>query len=189
MSTRRRVFNRPVLVLNATFEPIHIADTRRALKLIVKGVAVAEKEHEDFEIRKGLFAPLVVRLLEYRRVPHIKVHAKSKMIHMRDEFTCQYCGTKLPGKDLTLDHIIPKAHGGKDAWENLVTCCGLCNGLKGDRFLTEGIRYPMDFPVVELRGQVMHLPRRPRAVNMHTSRSMLRIMGGHDPAWREYLYY
>lgn len=184
-----RTFNRPVLVLNASFEPIHIADARRALKLIFKGVAKAEHVHEDFEIRKGLFLPNVVRLLEYRRVPYIQVQAKSKTIHLRDRYTCQYCGRKLPSKELTLDHIVPRSHGGKDTWENLVTACQPCNGLKGDRFLHEGIRYPMEFPVPELRGQTMTLQRRPRPVSIHTSRHMMRIMGGHDPVWREYLYY
>lgn len=34
---------------------------------------------------------------------------------------------------LTLDHIVPKARGGSDSWENLVCACTSCNNKKGDR--------------------------------------------------------
>ena len=35
---------RPVLVLNASYEPINICAARRALVLVLKGVASAEEE-------------------------------------------------------------------------------------------------------------------------------------------------
>jgi len=44
---------------------------------------------------------------------------------------CQYCGAK--GIPLTIDHVIPKALGGKDIWTNLVTACHSCNNRKGNR--------------------------------------------------------
>ena len=47
----------------------------------------------------------------------------------RKKFECQYCGTN---KDLTLDHILPKAKGGKSTWINLITACRRCNTRKGD---------------------------------------------------------
>lgn len=34
---------------------------------------------------------------------------------------------------MTVDHIIPKAKGGLDTWENLVCACTVCNNKKGDR--------------------------------------------------------
>lgn len=46
-------------------------------------------------------------------------------------FKCAYCGrSDLP---LTVDHIIPKARGGEDNWDNLITACVSCNNRKGDR--------------------------------------------------------
>jgi 5-methylcytosine-specific restriction endonuclease McrA len=49
----------------------------------------------------------------------------------RDGNKCAYCGKKET--NLTIDHILPKARGGKDTWENLVASCVRCNNKKGDR--------------------------------------------------------
>lgn len=49
------------------------------------------------------------------------------LIFQRDRGRCQYCG--LPGT--TLDHVIPRAAGGTNHPENLVTCCRACNRRKG----------------------------------------------------------
>jgi len=45
----------------------------------------------------------------------------------RDNFTCQYCGQSAPAVLLHVDHILPRAAGGLDVEENLVTACGACN--------------------------------------------------------------
>ena len=37
---------------------------------------------------------------------------------------CAYCGSE---KKLTIDHVIPRARGGKDSAENMVCCCHECN--------------------------------------------------------------
>jgi 5-methylcytosine-specific restriction endonuclease McrA len=43
---------------------------------------------------------------------------------------CYYCGRLLEPKDLTMDHIIPLARGGRSTKENLVPCCKECNNKK-----------------------------------------------------------
>lgn len=48
----------------------------------------------------------------------------------RDDWTCRGCGTH---RDLTVDHVIPIAHGGTDDLENLQTLCRSCNSVKGTR--------------------------------------------------------
>lgn len=50
-------------------------------------------------------------------------------------FTCQYCGRRTPEVILEVDHIIPKAKGGTDEIENLITSCFECNRGKGDSLL------------------------------------------------------
>ena len=36
--------------------------------------------------------------------------------------------------ELTFDHVVPVAHGGRKDWENIVTCCVNCNrGRAGAR--------------------------------------------------------
>ena len=54
---------------------------------------------------------------------------------------CAYCGSK---KELTIDHIIPKSRGGKNSWNNLITCCLPCNLKKGDKTPDEA-RMPLRF--------------------------------------------
>ena len=113
MATDR--MTRPVLVLNASYEPINICAARRALVLVLKGVASAEEE----SLNAGAFRapavrlPSVIRLLEYRRIPHQTRALSRKNILMRDRYTCQYCHRTLPSGELTLDHVIPRSRGGR----------------------------------------------------------------------------
>lgn len=53
-------------------------------------------------------------------------------VFKRDGFKCQYCGKCAPDVVLEVDHIEPKAKGGKDSIINLVTACRDCNGGKSD---------------------------------------------------------
>ena len=57
---------KPVLVLNASYEPINICGARRALVLVLKGVASAEEEcaHAVHSARNSVRLPSVIRLLE-----------------------------------------------------------------------------------------------------------------------------
>src|SRR5690606_2161299 len=56
----------------------------------------------------------------------------------RDKFTCQYCGKKAPDVILEVDHIQPRAKGGKNDLLNLTTACIDCNRGKGARELSDG---------------------------------------------------
>ena len=56
--------------------------------------------------------PSVIRLLEYRRIPHQSRALSRKNILLRDRNTCQYCATVLSSGELTLDHVIPRSRGG-----------------------------------------------------------------------------
>ena len=43
---------------------------------------------------------------------------------------CYYCGSATPSKELTMDHIVPIARGGKSTRSNVVPCCKSCNNTK-----------------------------------------------------------
>src|ERR1035441_1786995 len=98
---------KPVLVLNASYEPINICAARRALVLVLKGVAAAEEVSANavHSTRRSMRVPSVIRLLEYRRIPHQSRALSRKNILMRDRYTCQYCLKVLPAAELTLDQI------------------------------------------------------------------------------------
>ena len=40
---------------------------------------------------------------------------------------CHYCGEKFPQSELTLDHIVPVARGGRSTRGNMAVCCRQCN--------------------------------------------------------------
>jgi 5-methylcytosine-specific restriction endonuclease McrA len=167
--------HKPVLVLNASYEPINICAARRALVLILKGVASPE-EHGPAHVhsaRQSVRVPSVIRLLEYRRIPHQTRALSRKNILMRDRYTCQYCHKTLPSNELTLDHVIPRSRAGETTWENLVACCHYCNNRKGNRTPEEA---------------GMRLARAPRPFSLHTSRHLMRLLGKGEDQWRKYLF-
>jgi 5-methylcytosine-specific restriction endonuclease McrA len=163
----------PVLVLNASYEPVNITRARRALVLLIKGVAVIEEAHDRF-VHIGLQLPCVIRLCQYRRLPSRIQTLSRKNILIRDGYTCQYCGEKFLSSELELEHVIPRARGGQSTWVNLVAACRDCNARKADRIQTEA---------------GMKLLRRPRRVTIHTSRALMRQTGVDEEKWRKYLYY
>jgi len=168
--------HQPVLVLNASYEPINVCAARRALILILKGVALAE-EHAPSHVHsynRLTALPSVIRLLEYRRIPQQSRALSRKNILLRDRYTCQYCYRILPSVELTLDHVQPRSRGGGSSWENLVACCHPCNNRKGSRTPDEA---------------GMKLAKSPRPFSLHTSRHLMRMLGNTDARWRKYLFF
>jgi HNH endonuclease len=51
-------------------------------------------------------------------------------VFLRDGYTCQYCRRSCAARELSLDHVVPRAAGGTLCWTNVVTCCHACNGRK-----------------------------------------------------------
>lgn len=66
-------------------------------------------------------------------------------VFKRDSFTCQYCRRGTPEVVLEVDHVIPRAEGGPDEMENLVTACYDCNRGKAHIPLTDHAPVP-DLP-------------------------------------------
>ena len=128
-----------ILVLNADYTPINITDLKRAFNLLYKGKAEIIKHNIISPIvteLKEYKRPTIIRLLRYITIPFRKVNLNRQNIFRRDKFKCAYCGEKTKNK-LTIDHVIPKSKGGKNTWQNLVTCCKSCNIKKDDKSLEE----------------------------------------------------
>src|SRR6202035_3215252 len=80
----------PVLFLNATYEPITVTAVRRAMVLMLKGVAQAEELH-NAEVHSSAQAhrvPSVIRLLAYPHIPQQSRALSRKNILLRDRNTC-----------------------------------------------------------------------------------------------------
>src|SRR5438034_4471289 len=63
ISRRASLMQEPVLVLNATYEPINVTAVRRAMVLMLKGVAQAEERSEEHTSELQSHSDLVCRLL------------------------------------------------------------------------------------------------------------------------------
>jgi len=113
--------------------------------------------------------PSVIRLNKFVKVPFKRVVLTRKNILRRDRYKCVYCGrSDLP---LTIDHVIPKARGGTDSWENLVSACTRCNNKKGDRTPEEA-----DMPL-------LFKPFKPSHIMF-----IKNVVGRIDEKWKPYLY-
>ncbi len=55
--------------------------------------------------------------------------------------TCWYCGQKVGYANLTMDHVIPLARGGRSTKDNLVPCCKECNNQKKSLLPVEWSEY------------------------------------------------
>lgn len=122
-------------VLNSSFEQLGHTKLARAIALILRGDAYVEEEdpHRLVRYENGVYPwPLVIRLATYRKVPYrIAPAGWSKVgVLKRDDYICAYCGKK---NATTVDHILPRAQGGKNTWENTVASCLYDNGVKDNR--------------------------------------------------------
>jgi 5-methylcytosine-specific restriction endonuclease McrA len=128
---------RPVLVLNANYEPLNVCDTKRAVGLLVTGKAelVINGRGHIRTARLTYPAPSVIRLEHMIRRPRPRVKLSKREVFRRDNYTCQYCGRQTP--HLTIDHVVPRHKGGGHRWDNLVAACPPCNRRKGGRSAAE----------------------------------------------------
>ena len=124
------------LCLSSSYTPLRFEPAPKALINVLKGRCEIVHEGEGF-IGTGealLPVPLTVRFLSRASACwQRKVKFSRNNIWLRDKGQCSYCRKRVSRKSMTLDHVIPRAQGGKTKWENIVTCCAPCNGLKEAR--------------------------------------------------------
>ena len=162
-----------VLVLNSDYEPLNVCHVRRAMVMVYLGKADVLHAHDipvpvpDRTIPK----PSVVKLRHHVRRPLPELKLSRRTVFARDQYVCQYCGSTA--KDLTIDHVVPKRHGGPTVWENLVCSCRRCNMKKGDKMLHQtGMK-------------LMRQPHRPRYIPYISLTKYL--VGRKNEVWRDYL--
>ena len=126
-----------VLVLNANFEPLNVCSTRRAIGMMLDGKAalIANGRGMIQTVSHSFPLPSIIRLEHMIQRPRPRVKLTRREIFRRDNYTCQYCGRKVP--NLTIDHVMPRHLGGAHLWTNVVTACAMCNHQKGGRRLEE----------------------------------------------------
>lgn len=145
----------PALVLNADYRPLSYyplslwpwQEAIKAVFLDRVGI-VAEYDTVVHSQRTEIRIPSVVVLKEFVQ-PRKRVAFTRFNLFLRDEFCCQYCGSP---RDLTFDHVVPRARGGITSWENVVAACSPCNLKKGAKSLRQAgmsLRKPPRQPSAE----------------------------------------
>ncbi len=175
------------LLLNASYEPLRIVHWQKAITLWCQGKVevISVYDREVHAVSFTIRLPSVIRLLRYVRIKCRLDHVPFSRanIYARDDYTCQYCGEPFPIGELTFDHVVPVAQGGRKDWENIVTCCITCNRKKGGRTPEEaGMR-------------LIRTPRRPAPTAANQALALMRkyrITIGRPTtpdSWRDYLYW
>ena len=169
----------PALVLNADYRPLSyyplsLWTWQEAVKAkyLDRVDIVAEYDECVHSPTTTLRIPSVVVLKDYVK-PQKRVAFTRFNLFLRDEFRCQYCGSK---GDLTFDHVVPRARGGITSWENVVAACSPCNLRKGSK---------------SLRNSGLSLKKPPRQPGSEEMRNLGRKFPPnllHD-SWLDYLYW
>lgn len=169
----------PALVLNADFRPLSyfplsLWSWQDAVKAAFLDRVSILAEYDTFvhSPSTAIRIPSVIVLKDY--VKPAKTTAFTRFnLFLRDEFTCQYCGAK---GEMTFDHVIPRARGGKTTWENVVASCGPCNLKKGSKTLPQAGMHLRKTPMQPSSGQLMNAGRKFPPNYLHES-------------WVDYLYW
>ncbi|KGJ06869.1 HNH endonuclease [Paracoccus sphaerophysae] len=169
----------PALVLNADYRPLSYyplslwpwQETIKAVFLDRVSI-LAEYDEVVRSQREAIRIPSVVVLKDYVK-PRKRVAFTRFNLFLRDEFCCQYCGSK---GDLTFDHVVPRSRGGVTSWENVVAACSPCNLRKANKSLrASGMR-------------LRRAPQRPSSEEMHAAGR--RFPPNHlHVSWIDYLYW
>jgi 5-methylcytosine-specific restriction endonuclease McrA len=124
------------LLLSHAYEPLATISWQDAICKLTLGKVEIIEEYDDQQVRSARMVfkmPAVVRLINAFKRHKKRVKFSKVNVFARDNFKCQYCGTKGTASTLTQDHVVPRSQGGKTVWENIVTCCSDCNAKKANR--------------------------------------------------------
>uniref|UniRef100_A0A803MN23 HNH nuclease domain-containing protein n=1 Tax=Chenopodium quinoa TaxID=63459 RepID=A0A803MN23_CHEQI len=164
-------------LLNTGFQPVNVVCWKRAICLeFTEKADVLEYYDQTVNSPNGSFnIPAVLRVMKRKKVRNI---LSRKNIFYRDDYMCQYCKVT---NNLTIDHVVPIARGGKWEWENLVTACIRCNSKKGHKTLEEANMNLVKAPKAPKDYDILAIPLTSATVRM------LKIKKGTPQEWRQYL--
>jgi 5-methylcytosine-specific restriction endonuclease McrA len=118
---------------------------------------IRDQDEAVHTVRGRVRVPTVIVAVNYAKVPKKRPKLCARTIRERDGNRCQYTGRLLHPDEGSLDHVVPRSRGGKDAWENLVWSAKEVNQRKADRLPHEaGLkllsvpRAPKELPVSAL---------------------------------------
>lgn len=126
------------ILCNTTVQVMGTISWQTAVNLLLTNKAVSIKDSERVVRSPSttVVIPEIAMLVSYVDESHLYTENdcfSRSMILTRDGNVCAYCG----GYGNTVDHIVPRAKGGSNRWDNLITACVKCNATKDDKMLVE----------------------------------------------------
>lgn len=154
-----------VLILNADYSPLQIAPLstiswKEAVKLVWLDQVEVLEYYDDWFVHSPsvtLQVPSVIVTKTYVKTSRGVKFNKTNLC-IRDEYTCQYCLNRFDQKSLTIDHVLPRSHGGKTNWINVAMACGPCNTKKGNRRHIKPAREPVKPNLGEILTKAKKMP-------------------------------
>lgn len=178
MNARRRDFPR-VLAVDRAGRPIEwlglrdtvhyyvlgqVAWTVGDVTAVVRGGVDRRGRHTQLEVH----AVIAVRGADAERLYGHVPALTNNALFARDGYRCMYCGERYAKGYLSRDHVVPKALGGPDTWENCLTACLVCNNHKADRTPEQAGMAPLALPYAPNHAEALLLAnRRVLADQMH----------------------
>ena len=136
------------LLLTPYYLPIKVLRWEDAIKMRYEGTADVVAEYSDVVSSPSVSwqIPAVIRLRRMPRPNRRGVKFSRVNVYQRDAWTCQYCGVRKSERELSFDHVVPRASGGRTVWENIVAACRPCNTLKAHKTCDESGMWPLRTP-------------------------------------------
>ena len=152
------------LLVDRRFYPFSIINYKKAMMLYFRDYSVIEFHpyKKIHTVSRSYSLPIIIQIDDVINIKNYLVTPSRRLILLRDNYTCQYCGKPLDNNNATIDHIIPKSKGGLWSWLNLVACCEDCNQRKGDQIWQPKSKPKQPEPFIVLLRR--YLPK----LNMHT---------------------
>jgi 5-methylcytosine-specific restriction endonuclease McrA len=117
--------------------PLSAVSWQEAIKYMCLDRVTVLEWYDDWIVRSSSWetrVPAVMMVKDYVKQKTYPRFSKFN-VTLRDRFECQYCGTDVTTKSVTMDHVYPISRGGKTCWENIVAACGPCNANKGSKLI------------------------------------------------------
>ena len=92
-------------------------------------VGVGSAEHPRLTGWNVMHRTDIPRRDDLAKLPNYRTHKHT--LYGRQEGICNGCNVLFPFRNMTVDHIVPRARGGSDDLSNLQLLCGACNSMKG----------------------------------------------------------
>jgi len=127
------------LLLNGDYTPLTFLHEKRVLKFLavdkVEILSIWDDKISVFNTEINFPATLKLKN-QIKRCFRPLTYSRNELIK-RDERKCQFCSRHLRYEEITIDHLVPRALGGKTNFLNCVVSCKICNTFKGSKTLEQ----------------------------------------------------